>query len=356
MRLVISFTPEDFLNEISPNAPCGKNLEDDLAFTELENAAKFIDERQMGDAIVPAVEPDWKKVRDLAIALLGRSRDIQVSMHLTCALVHTDGFIGLEQGLSLIRGLLETYWDDVYPRQDPDDDYPILRINTLSTLKDYKKILSPVSQIKLSQSKVGNFSWRDIEIAQGKISAAANSGDLPDIALIEAAFLDTPIESLKQQETNVKKSLQHAQGIVTLVAEKAGSSNVPDISPLISLLKNIGRLLAEKIQQRPESEQKESEGSSVLMQDNTASDGAAEKRRGSSSKSGDIHSREDVVRSIDAICKYFERYEPSSPIPFLLLRAKKLLAMDFMEILRDLAPDAVSQAENICGVNKKDKN
>jgi len=52
------------------------------------------------------------------------------------------------------------------------------------------------------------------------------------------------------------------------------------------------------------------------------------------------------------MCKYFERYEPSSPVPFLLQRAKKLLSMNFMEILQDLTPDAVSQAENICGVKK----
>jgi len=63
-----------------------------------------------------------------------------------------------------------------------------------------------------------------------------------------------------------------------------------------------------------------------------------------------------VIRAIDEICKYFERYEPSSPVPFLLLRAKKLLAMNFMEILRDMTPDAVNQAENICGVQEETKN
>jgi type VI secretion system protein ImpA len=35
-----------------------------------------------------------------------------------------------------------------------------------------------------------------------------------------------------------------------------------------------------------------------------------------------------------------------------LQRAKKLLSMNFMEILQDLTPDAVSQAEKICGVQK----
>ena len=46
---------------------------------------------------------------------------------------------------------------------------------------------------------------------------------------------------------------------------------------------------------------------------------------------------------------YYERHEPSSPVPLLLKRAKRLVAKDFMEILRDLAPDGVDQAERISG-------
>jgi type VI secretion system protein ImpA len=38
----------------------------------------------------------------------------------------------------------------------------------------------------------------------------------------------------------------------------------------------------------------------------------------------------------------------------LLQRAKRLVAKDFMEILRDLTPDGVSQAEAIGGVRNED--
>ena len=53
---------------------------------------------------------------------------------------------------------------------------------------------------------------------------------------------------------------------------------------------------------------------------------------------------------IDKVCLYFERNEPSSPVPLLLQRAKRLISKDFLEILRDLTPDGVSQAELIGGV------
>lgn len=64
---------------------------------------------------------------------------------------------------------------------------------------------------------------------------------------------------------------------------------------------------------------------------------------------GALNSREDVVRALDAICDYYRRHEPSSPIPLLMQRAKRLATMDFMAIIRDLAPGAVQQVEEIRG-------
>jgi type VI secretion system protein ImpA len=69
---------------------------------------------------------------------------------------------------------------------------------------------------------------------------------------------------------------------------------------------------------------------------------------------GEIRSRDDAVRAIDHISEYFRKNEPSSPVPLLLQRAKRLVAKDFMEILRDLTPDGVSQAEAIGGVRNED--
>ena len=62
-----------------------------------------------------------------------------------------------------------------------------------------------------------------------------------------------------------------------------------------------------------------------------------------------VESREDAAQVIDAATRYFEQHEPSSPIPLLLRRAKRLINQDFVDILRDLAPDALVQAKNLAG-------
>jgi len=63
----------------------------------------------------------------------------------------------------------------------------------------------------------------------------------------------------------------------------------------------------------------------------------------------EIRSREDVIRVLDKLCEYYAQHEPSSPLPLLLKRAKRLTSLSFMEIIQDLAPDAVAQAKSIGG-------
>ncbi len=69
---------------------------------------------------------------------------------------------------------------------------------------------------------------------------------------------------------------------------------------------------------------------------------------------GEIRSRDDAVRVLDRVSDYFRQHEPSSPVPLLLQRAKRLISKDFMEILRDLTPQGVSEAENIGGLDRED--
>ncbi|WP_428353120.1 type VI secretion system protein TssA [Methyloprofundus sp.] len=339
-------------NDISAESPCGENLEEDEVFLKLEDVSRFVEERQMGDSILPAEEPDWKIVRSLALELLERTRDIQVAIHLTCALLRTDSFDGLNQGLALLNGWLEKNWDTVYPIQDPEDDYPVLRVNTLSSLNDYTLIIGPINHLPLTKSVLGNFSWREIELAQGKVSPVGNESP-PELSAIEAAFNEMDIKSLKVNADAVKRSLDLVKGMISLLVEKVGDVNVPDLSTLTSLLQGINLFVTEKLEQRQRHELVPEDLNADSALSNTDDSAAVVQKP---IKQAGIHDRNDVVRAIDEICRYFDRYEPSSPVPFLLLRAKKLLSMNFMEILRDMTPDSVNQAENICGVHDDDDN
>ena len=67
--------------------------------------------------------------------------------------------------------------------------------------------------------------------------------------------------------------------------------------------------------------------------------------------SGAIATRDDVVRTLDKLCEWFERNEPSNPAPLLLRRAQRLMSKSFIDIVRDLAPDGLTQIERLAGVD-----
>src|SRR4051794_36158531 len=120
---------------IAGDDPCGPNLEYDAKFAELERASTGKPEQQIGSTIVKAEDPDWVVVQREALALLERTKDLRVAVHLTKALLRTGAWEGFADGLDLLSGLLENSWEGLHPRLDPDDDNdPTARINILAGL------------------------------------------------------------------------------------------------------------------------------------------------------------------------------------------------------------------------------
>src|SRR6185369_7358230 len=134
--------------------PCGPNLEHDLSFFELEEAARGKPEQRTGDAVKPAEDPNWPKVIDRAQALLNRSKDLRVAVYLTRGLTCTEGIPGLATGLSLIHGLLERYWGGIHPVLETDrDGDPTERLNAMAPLVDPEVILKDLRDTYLVSSR-----------------------------------------------------------------------------------------------------------------------------------------------------------------------------------------------------------
>jgi len=71
---------ESLLAPLPGDGPCGANLEYDPAFQALQEAAAGKPERQYGGTIIPAEPPEWPAVREQALALAARTRDLLTSM------------------------------------------------------------------------------------------------------------------------------------------------------------------------------------------------------------------------------------------------------------------------------------
>jgi type VI secretion system protein ImpA len=342
---------ESLLSEIAADAPCGEDLEYDSQFVEMEKQSQGTPERQYGDTIIPGEPPDWREVSRAALDLLERTRDLRVAVYLTRALLNTDGLPGFADGLALLEGLLERHWDQVYPQLDPDDDYdPMLRINTIVALCDPETTLYDLRGAPLVISRaLGRFSLRDVQIAAGLLTPVAASDEErapPNQSMINGAFQDADLEDLQATAESVVAAFERTERIEALLTDQVGVTQAPDLSALTGVLKEIRQVLNEQLQRRGVSVAGEVEAGAVETMEPGSGGGGAVQRM----VVGEIASREDVIRTLDKICEYYSRHEPSSPVPFMLKRAKKMVRMDFMELLRDLAPGGTDQADLIFGL------
>lgn len=339
---------DGLLLEISPEAPCGTNLEYDPAFLELEQVVKGKPEVQYGDTITPATPPDWKSAKAMSLELLGRSRDLRIAVTLARALLCLHGMRGFAAGLRLVERMLAQYWDGLHPQLDPDDgNDPMLRVNTLAGLCEPGATLRDAREAVLVASRAhGRFSLRDIDIVTGELDMPEGDGK-PTLAVIDAAFLDVDQAELEETDRALSQAYDSCIHIEQVLTEKVGVAQALDMSPLTRLLKRACNFVHEHLGRRSagvgalDAPQPAEEGRSILP------DAQPVPPR------GEIASRDDVVQMLGKICAYYEKYEPSSPVPLLLQRARRLVAKSFVELLEDLAPDGLNQLCQASGVKRE---
>jgi type VI secretion system protein ImpA len=301
----------------------------------MERAAEGKPEQQYGDTVIPAEDPDWRELKTASSKVVAQSKDLRAAVYLTRALLHTDGYAGLADGLMLIRGYIETYWESLYPLLDPEDDNdPTIRINTLLNLCDPIHFLQEINRIPVVASPVlGKISFRDIQIAEGVLSPTEQ--DNPELSLdqVNGVFKDCPKEEIQQTATQIQQSIECVQAIETALDKQVGVDQSPDIQALANLLKEAAKEISKRT----------GEDISPAPVEETAMDSPAAPAQETASGSLDlIRNRDDVLRALERICLYYEQNEPSSPVPLLLKRAMRLVKKDFFEIVQDLAPDGSS--------------
>jgi type VI secretion system protein ImpA len=337
---------EAMLRDVEADMPCGPNLEYDPEFVALEQEALGKPEVQYGDTITPAVPPDWKIIRSLALALLERSRDLRLAVHLVRANLALSGIEGLADGVALIERLLEERWDSVHPELDPDDDLdPTLRINSLAILADTGTLVREVKEATLVLLPgLGPFTLKMLEVANGEQPPAAGQEKIA-LGSIEGALADVDPGRFEADLDALARVLASVVNIEVTLVRQVGSSQALNLDALTRPLRKAHEFLSR--QHGGADDSADAPGADDV--DGAAPSGEGAARGARAGISGDIGSRDDVVRMLDKLTQYYARHEPSSPIPILLERAKRLVPMNFFEIMQDLAPDGIAQLTVIRG-------
>jgi type VI secretion system protein ImpA len=330
------------LASLSDTAPCGDDLEYDPAFMQLERSARGPSQDRLVGPEEAAEGPDWRAIRDQALGLLTRTRDLRVLTILAKTLLRTDGLPGFAAGLELLQASLSRYWDSIHPILSAEEDYnPIMRVNVLRELCDHREVLSPLRVAPLvTLPGLGSVSWKDVALATGELTPAEGES-VPDTGKIDAAFANCDGEQLAATVQAAAAALAAVRGVEEFLTEKIGVGQAISFDPLSDVLRRVDAVLRNRVALRSGGEAGEAQSEDASA---SGPSGVGQRER-----LGAIASRADVVRALDLICAYYERSEPSSPVPLLLRRAKRLSGMDFMEIVRNMAPSGATEVETIRG-------
>ena len=340
---------DNFLEPVSPDNECGEDISYDPNFLELDTLVLGKPEGMFGGG----EPPDWKLIRERCRELLGRSKHLRVVVTLAGAELRMSGVPGFRDGIVLLKGLVDRYWEGLYPRLDPEDNNdPTERVNIMTALAmppgafgDPLKFIDALRVAPLTQSmQMGRYSLADLQAAQAG-TPPAEGKPATTVAQVEAAFRDTKPETLEALNAALLETTAAVKALRETVGNLIGMDRAPEFDPLVSVLREMQRTVSPYLAVAAPADL-----DTLLDELPAGGGGAVSASAPRAALAGQVNTREDVLKGIDLICEYYARTEPSSPVPLLLQRAKRLVNLDFLKLLEDLSPDALTQINVIAGI------
>ena len=326
--------PEGLLNPILGDNPSGKSLRYDPVYDKIREARREEDVLPQGDWSRELKKADWPLVVKLTTdALTNKTKDLQLAVWLTEALLRRDHIAGLRGGLDLLRGLMENFWDTLYPEIE-DDDLEF-RVGPLAWVGS--KLDMAVRRLPLTKSKLDFFRYqeslrvgyeKDCEGNDAKTAARALAieekkctGEEFDEAV--RATGDAYYEKLGG---NLTAALESLQSLETLSDDKFGREG-PNFANLRAALEDLQEFVKHyykppEPEPVPEEETGQAETEEAQAETATASrpGAAAEKKRSFSAEPVD---RDDAFARLAVVAQFLRRENPRNPVPYLLLRAMR---------------------------------
>lgn len=351
---------ERSLAPIAADAPSGRDLDDDPALQELQAAAEpgreEIDGGDGRQLFVPR-ERDFRKIRRDARGLLEARRDLRVLTILAEALAVTEGPAGLVAGLSLISRALQDHWETLHPQLDRDEQAPADqaagRMNALRRLAAPEGMLLELGRLPLVEG-TGNdgVSLRALELARGESEPLAYE-TRPDLPALEAALKLAGPAIVAERLAALEVASAEIRAIDSLVAARIGDpAALPDLSPLTNVIARMRATLEPYAAASDPADRRETAAAIGRPEAARRAEATSPHAAGADRLPRRLETRDGAVQALELVSDYFRRQEPGSPIPLLLERARRLVAMTFIEIIADLAPDSTAQLRGTLGVKE----
>ena len=358
---------EELLKGLSSDPSAGDpSIESSPAFSDLKLALDGKQGKQMGDAEIAGVAPDYPRAVGLASELLGESKHLSLLAALCKAGTGAHGFSGLYAGLQVSREVLSKYWSNIFPVEDKEDaDDPWWgRVNYLREVASDPLISSLLYDSTIVDVKrIGNFSLRDIDIAAGRREATDEEMERCNPGLIRAAFDECDSDALKRTSDSFDGILRECDALDLFIAEHISAEQVSfqNLKNIVGKYQTLFQeyaqdALANAVEETPAIENR------AQTDDGSDSDSPQDAQispiQGIQAKKDVVNTRfterKAVLEAFDDVIAFYREHEPSSPVPILVSKAREMVHKNFFDILRDLAPQKQLNFKELTSALKED--
>lgn len=341
---------EALLVPISDDKPSGENLQYSPLYDEIKEARRSEDNLAQGDWEREPKAAEWSTVVELGTsALLSQTKDLQIGAWLTEAVVELHGFVGLRDGLRLMRGLHERFWETLYPEIDGED--LDARANALAWLDS--KLEIPLKKVALTNSGSGidysYIQWEESTKFEIPAKLEGLDGDeytrLTELKAQAEAEGKTTSDVWRKAKDSSRRAFYEAtylalnecweefQAIDRVMDQRFGRQT-PGLGTIKKSLDAV-RTLVEKLVKEKRILEPDPVADSGLAAGEASSDGSG----GVSGSSGPVRDRVEALRRLAEVAQYFQRTEPHSPVAYLVERAIKWGQMPLEVWLEDVIKD-----------------
>ena len=319
--------PPNLLEPIPGENPSGADLRYAPVYDKVKEARREDDTAAQGDWKREVKKADWVVVTKLTTeALSKQTKDLQIAAWLTEAAVKREYLPGLLEGIALLRGLLENFWDTVYPLMEDGDaelrsaplGWVVVRME--EAIKRLPLTKGGLDWFKYKESRaVGSEEGastdekrasREAAIAEGKVSQEQFDED----------YNATSTEFYQKLVGNFDAVMEAVDGFAGVCDEKFGEA-APTFGRLKSALEEVRQTARILLEPRAPSEEAAVDDGAAPIDDGTSEGGGA--ARGAARAGGQAAEpadRDDAVGRIVAVVKWLRQQDAYQPAPYLILR------------------------------------
>lgn len=323
---------ESLLKPISSESNCGEYLCYDHIYDELKELRREDDIRlSQGVWQTEPKRADWSQLNKLGCELLKtKTKDLQIAMWLMEAWIIERQFEGFIDGLKLVKGLSEKFWDEIYPAIDWENhsyDYRLAPFFFLSDKISEKIVLIPLT------STEGSLIYSLSDWMEARRNLQIKNTDGISIKTIGKQVAVTTLKTFKGIADQVEEAINLLKELRIFLDEKCGQ-DAPSFHQLTNYLEDIKRITLRNIELKEK--QQAQAAQKVKVEKRIPQPGTSDDEMTLEDDSDTKNQEPTIGQAYDALSEialFLEKKQPQSPSSALLKVAVMIGKKSFQELL-----------------------